>query len=216
MIPAGPAFPGSGSGERLPSAVAMADSNEAPPAREPAAGDTVPPGAMAALLEELAHAPEGNLARGIAPGDVVGGRFEIAREIGRGGFGLVYEARDRELGRFVAVKTVRPRRGVDPAILRAEAEAAAQLHHPNIVTVHDIGGSGGEGWLVLELLRGETLEERLRRGPVSRHEALRVATEVSRGLAHAHRAGAAPPGFRPGGAPAPAIPRRRSLRCRAR
>jgi hypothetical protein len=57
MIPAGPAFPGSGSGERLRSAVAMADSNEGPPAREPAAGDTVPPGAMAALLEELAHAP---------------------------------------------------------------------------------------------------------------------------------------------------------------
>jgi eukaryotic-like serine/threonine-protein kinase len=189
MIPPSPAFPVRGSGERLPSAVTMSQDDHTMPGAEPPAGDTVPPGAMSALLEELAHAPEGSLARGISPGDVVGGRFEILREVGRGGFGLVFEARDRELGRLVAVKTVRPRRGIDPAILRAEAEAAAQLHHPNIVTVHDIGGAGGEGWLVLELLRGETLEERLRRGPLARDEAMRVGTEVARGLAHAHRAG---------------------------
>ncbi len=144
---------------------------------------------MSALLEELAEAPEVRPGAGIRPGQVIGGRFEILREVGRGGFGTVFEARDRELGRLVAVKVVRPRRGVDLSMLRAEAEAAAGLHHPNIVTVHDLGSEGGEGWLVLELLRGETLEERLRRGSLPAPEALRVATEVARGLAHAHHAG---------------------------
>jgi tetratricopeptide (TPR) repeat protein len=144
---------------------------------------------MSALLEELAEAPEVRPGSGIGPGTVIGGRFEVLRELGRGGFGVVFEARDRELGRLVAVKVVRPRRGVDPSMLRAEAEAVAQLHHPNIVTVHDLGSAGGEGWLVLELLRGETLEDRLRRGALPSGEALRVATEIARGLAHAHHSG---------------------------
>jgi tetratricopeptide (TPR) repeat protein len=144
---------------------------------------------MSALLEELARAPDQEVADSLRPGSVVGGRFEILREIGRGGFGLVFEARDRELGRLVAVKTVRPRRGMDAEALREEAEAAARLHHPNIVTVHDAGRSGGEGWIVLELLRGETLDDRLRRGALPLDEALRVGTDVARGLAHAHRAG---------------------------
>jgi tetratricopeptide (TPR) repeat protein len=144
---------------------------------------------MSALLEELARAPDQDVADSLRPGAVVGERFEILREIGRGGFGLVFEARDRELGRHVAVKTVRPRRGMDAGALRDEAEAAAQLHHPNIVTIHDVGRSGGEGWIVLELLRGETLEERLRRGALPLDEALHVATDVARGLSHAHRAG---------------------------
>jgi tetratricopeptide (TPR) repeat protein len=147
------------------------------------------PSSMSALLEELARAPEQEVVDSLQPGAVVGDRFEILREIGRGGFGLVFEARDRELNRHVAVKTVRPRRGMDAAALRDEAEAAAQLHHPNIVTIHDVGRSGGEGWIVLELLRGETLEERMRRGALPLDEALRVATDVARGLSHAHRSG---------------------------
>ena len=157
--------------------------------KPPGARDPGKPGSMSALLEELAEAPEVRPGAGIRPGQVIGGRFEILREVGRGGFGTVFEARDRELGRLVAVKVVRPRRGVDLSMLRAEAEAAAGLHHPNIVTVHDLGSEGGEGWLVLELLRGETLEERVRRGALPAPEALRVATEVARGLAHAHHAG---------------------------
>ena len=144
---------------------------------------------MSALLEELAEAPEVRPGTGIGPGTVIGGRFEILRELGRGGFGVVFEARDRELGRLVAVKVVRPRRGIAPGMLRTEAEAAAALHHPNIVTVHDLGSADGEGWLVLELLRGETLEARLHRGPLPGPESLRVATEIARGLAHAHHAG---------------------------
>ena len=63
---------------------------------------------MSALLEELAEAPEVRPGTGIGPGTVIGGRFEVLRELGRGGFGVVFEARDRELGRLVAVKVVRP------------------------------------------------------------------------------------------------------------
>jgi eukaryotic-like serine/threonine-protein kinase len=155
----------------------------------PAPAVAIAPGAMTALLEQLAQAPDLSPTRKpVRPGDRLG-RYEVLREIGRGGFGVVYEARDHELNRRVALKAVQARRGVDPGMLRAEAEAAAQLQHPNIVTVHDVGAADGEAWLVLELLRGETLEERLRRGPVPREEALRIATEIARGLAHAHRAG---------------------------
>lgn len=178
--------------------MAMADGidGRTPPADGNGDREEPPRGAMAELLAELARAPEDGPS--IAPGDVVGERFEILREVGRGAFGLVFEARDRELGRLVAVKTLRPRRGLDAAALRAEAEAAAQLHHPNIVTVHDLGRSGHEGWLVLELLRGETLEQRLRRGALGRDEAVSIATDVARGLAHAHRSGVLHRDLKPG------------------
>ena len=86
-----------------------------PTGRPPPGGpspDHPKPGSMSALLEELAEAPEVRPGTGIGPGTVIGGRFEVLRELGRGGFGVVFEARDRELGRLVAVKVVRPRRGM--------------------------------------------------------------------------------------------------------
>ncbi len=149
------------------------------------------PGKLTALLEELAHVPEGDIGAGWdrlpAPGAVVG-RFELVRELGRGGFGVVYEARDRELGRSVAFKLVLP--GKDLAAreerLFREAEAAARLAHPNIVTLHDVGRGELGPYLVLELLHGRTLAERLAEGPVPVAEALRIAGEVAKGVAHAH------------------------------
>jgi tetratricopeptide (TPR) repeat protein/predicted Ser/Thr protein kinase len=161
----------------------------------PAPGEPAPVrrGALSALLEDLARAPRPALeeiAPALRPGQTLG-RYEILREIGRGGFGVVYEARDRELGRLVAVKTVRARRH-DPqhaATLKQEAEAAAQLNHPNIVTLHDAGQADGTAFLVMERLRGETLEARLERGSLPAREAVRIAAEVARGLAHAHAAG---------------------------
>ncbi|MCM2334945.1 MAG: serine/threonine protein kinase, partial [Anaeromyxobacteraceae bacterium] len=103
------------------------------------------PGAMTRLLEELVRTQEVPVAEAWlkppAPGDRIG-RFELLREIGHGGFGVVFEARDGELGREVAFKALRPARAIAPGqaeLLRAEAEAAARLNHPAIVTVHDFG-----------------------------------------------------------------------------
>ena len=163
--------------------------------REHSLTDGPAPGAFSALLRELVRSPEeeeGAPAWDAAlwPGAVVG-RFELVREVGRGGFGVVWEARDRVLGRTVAFKALHA--GGSPELredrLLREAEAAARLSQPNIVTLHDLGRSEHGPYLVLELLRGETLARRLERGPLGAREALRVAIEVAKGLAHAHAHG---------------------------
>ncbi|HET6413789.1 MAG TPA: protein kinase, partial [Anaeromyxobacter sp.] len=166
------------------------ESSAAPPGPESAVADR-----LSALLRELVRAPPsgpggGPGAESLRPGLVVG-RFELVREIGRGGFGVVYEARDRELGRTVAFKAVRAGERLDirEERLLLEAEAAARCSHPNIVTLHDVGRSEHGPYLVLELLRGVTLERRLEAGPLPMREALRIAVEVTRGLAHAHAHG---------------------------
>jgi tetratricopeptide (TPR) repeat protein len=151
------------------------------------------PGQVSALLAEIARAPETELASAWAkqpePGDVLG-RFELLRQVGHGGFGVVFEAQDRELRRRVALKLFRPgARAGRKELLAREAEAAAHLHHPNVVTLYDAGRWEGGPYLVFELLRGETLEKRLRRGPLPVREALRIAREVARALAHAHTSG---------------------------
>jgi len=151
------------------------------------------PGALSALLLELARVPEastgGISGPNLAPGATVG-RFELVREIGRGSFGVVFEARDTALGRSVAFKVVRPGRA-DTATdqLRREAEAIASLSHPNLVKLHDAGRSEQGPYLVLELLHGETLQARLKRGRLDTPETLRIATDVARGLSHAHLRG---------------------------
>lgn len=124
-----------------------------------------------------------------APGEVIG-RFELLREVGRGSFGVVYEARDRELLRSVAFKLVRAGRlAVGDEQLRREAEVIARLSHPNLVTIFDVGHSEHGPYLVLEYLRGETLQARLACGRLAPLEAVRLATEIARGLAYAHEHG---------------------------
>ncbi|MFL5261275.1 MAG: serine/threonine-protein kinase, partial [Anaeromyxobacteraceae bacterium] len=168
------------------------------PGADTSAGEreAAPRGSITALLEELARTPLPPGADEVLAlhraGDTVG-RFEIVRELGRGGFGIVYEARDTELGRRVALKAIRP--GDAPAAelrkesLRHEAEAAAQLSHPNIVTLHDLTSCDGVPHLILELLDGETLEERLARGPLAPREAVGIAREAAKALAYAHAKG---------------------------
>jgi eukaryotic-like serine/threonine-protein kinase len=159
-------------------------------------GDSTPrvrPGALTALLREIAADPSrlsDISGGGLYAGSVIG-RFELIRELGRGGFGIVWEARDRELGRRVAFKLVRPgdERNLREERLLREAEAAARLAHPNIVAVFDVGRSDHGPYLVLELLEGITLEARLARGFLPGREALRLACEVSKALAHAHSHG---------------------------
>ena len=86
-------------------------------------------------------------------------RFVIQRRLGAGGMGVVYAARDTELARDIALKVVRPRGDVDAmqARLRREARAMAQLRHPNVVEVFDIGSHDGRLFIAMELVPGETL-----------------------------------------------------------
>jgi len=158
--------------------------NEATPGAEP--------GALTRLLEKLAEMPEGDEAaawtEALRPGEALD-QFEILRELGRGGFGAVYEALDLELGRKVAVKTLRPGRTRNDWAdeqLRREAQAAAGLKHPGVVTLHAAGSCERGPYLVMELLQGETLGEKLSRGPVPVPEATEVALQVARALAHVH------------------------------
>ena len=154
----------------------------------------VRPGALSALLEELVRAPQEERGdrwlEALRPGAVIG-RFELVREVGRGGFGVVFEATDLTLGRSVALKAVALGERADLSEERAlrEAEAAARLTHPNIVTLYDVGRSAHGPYLVLELLHGRSLADRLGQGPMSVREAVRVAVEVARGVAHAHAQG---------------------------
>jgi formylglycine-generating enzyme required for sulfatase activity/dienelactone hydrolase len=152
--------------------------------------EKVPRGEISELLQELARTPDGlgaSWEHWLRPGAVIG-RYELVREIGRGGFGVVWEARDRELGRAVAFKAVRAgeRLAAREERLLQEAEAAARLAHPNIVTLFDVGRCEHGPFLIEELLRGQTLAARLEQGPLPAREALRIAVEIAKGLAHAH------------------------------
>ncbi len=154
--------------------------------------DAPDPGDLSRLLFDLAQVPKADVpdefAAGLRPGATVG-RFIVEREIGRGGFGVVYAALDPELGRTVALKLLKPGSGLatkDGAWLRREAEAVARLNHPGIVTLHDFGRAPAGAFLVFELLKGETLSRRIARGPLPLDEALRIARAVAEALAHAH------------------------------
>jgi WD40 repeat protein len=120
------------------------------------------------------------------------GPYEVIAPIGAGGMGEVYRARDPRLSREVAIKLVTTHGEPSPERLRrfeTEARAAAQLAHPNVVTVHDVGTHEGRPYLVLELLEGETLRETLRGGIPPLRQAVVWALDVSRGLAAAHERG---------------------------
>ncbi|MBK9516381.1 MAG: protein kinase [Anaeromyxobacter sp.] len=163
------------------------------PTTDPPAATGLAPGALSALLVRLAQVPAPDPGAGWGllpePGTAIG-RFELVREIGRGGFGVVYEARDRELPRSVAFKLVRPGLlEVGEAQLQHEADAIAQLSHPNLVTLYDVGRCEFGPYLILELLRGETLDQRLRRGPLPARQAVALATDIARGMGHAHAQG---------------------------
>ncbi len=125
------------------------------------------------------------------PGAVLADRYELGALLGTGGMGRVLAARDRKLQRDVAVKLLSSATP-DPDVLRRferEALAAGSVQHPNVVAVFDAGDEGGQPFLVTELLKGTTLRERLRRGPLPVEEAARIARQIAAGLAAAHEKG---------------------------
>jgi serine/threonine-protein kinase len=121
------------------------------------------------------------------------GDFELLEELGRGGMGVVYKARQRSLDRVVALKMVREAHlatDADRARFRTEAEAAARLEHPNIVAVHEVGTAGGQAYLCMEYVGGPTLAERVRAGgPLPPREAARLVAVTARAVQYAHAQG---------------------------
>jgi eukaryotic-like serine/threonine-protein kinase len=120
------------------------------------------------------------------------GRYEIRSQIGAGGMGEVYRARDTELGRDVAVKVLPTTFSTDTDRLhrfQQEACAAGALNHPNILIVHDIGTTDGSPYVVSELLEGETLRTRISGTPLAQRRAIDYALQIANGLAAAHEKG---------------------------
>jgi Tol biopolymer transport system component len=129
------------------------------------------------------------------------GPYEILSAVGAGGMGEVYKARDTRLERTVAVKVL-PARLSENAGFRQrferEAKTISQLSHPHICTLHDVGNQDGVEYLVMEFLEGETLTERLARGPLPIEQVLRYGIEISDALEKAHRQGIVHRDLKPG------------------
>jgi eukaryotic-like serine/threonine-protein kinase len=120
------------------------------------------------------------------------GPYEITASLGAGGMGEVYQARDRRLGRDVAIKVVAARLTDAPHArerFEREARSIAGLQHPNICTIYDVGHADGRAFIVMELLQGETLQLRLHRGPIDLPAFLDIAIALADGLHAAHAAG---------------------------
>ncbi len=135
-------------------------------------------------------------------GSVLGGRYRLVELLGQGGMATIYRARDSQLERDVAVKVLRPEYGTDPDFLerfRYEAQAAASLSHPGIVSVYDYGTDPVGPFIVMELVDGEDLASLLRRrGPLSPLLAARVTAEAARALSAAHQRGLVHRDVKPG------------------
>ncbi len=121
------------------------------------------------------------------------GGYEVTDWLGQGGMGVVFKAFDETLNRFVAIKLLAPQWSADAAARRRftrEAQAAAAISHPHVVTIHAVGEWRGRPYLVMEYINGSSLQERLREsGPLELKEILRIGSQVAAGLAAAHAQG---------------------------
>ena len=113
------------------------------------------------------------------------GKYEILEELGRGGFAVVYKARDMELDRLVALKVLRPALSDDPdfvARFKQEARAAARLQHPNIVTVYDATQIDGQLIIAMQYVEGRTLRDDLTQGMLPLDRALAILEQIAAAL----------------------------------
>src|ERR1700704_2987398 len=132
---------------------------------------------------------------------VYNGRYELRRHIARGGMAEVYQAHDRLLDRPVALKVLFPELSVDRSFVerfRREAQAAANLSHPNIVSVYDWGEGGRTYFIVMEYVDGQTLAQMIRRGPLDAAQAASIAAYVAGALDFAHSKGVIHRDVKPG------------------
>ena len=120
------------------------------------------------------------------------GHYEILALLGAGGMGEVYRARDTRLARNVAIKVLPADLAGDPdrlARLEREAKLLAALNHPHIATIHSLEEAAGQRFLVLELIKGESLDRRVAKGPLPIEEALAVCRQIAEALEAAHDEG---------------------------
>ena len=126
----------------------------------------------------------------LTEGMIVADRYEIVSKIGTGGMSDVYKAKDHTLGRFVAIKVLKPEFSEDVNFVtkfRTEAQSAAGLEHPNIVNIYDVGSENGMHYIVMEYVEGITLKTYIeKKGQLSFKEAVSIAIQVGRGIEAAH------------------------------
>ena len=129
----------------------------------------------------------------LKPGTVLGDRYEIGDKIGQGGMSYVYRAKDRKLGRVVAIKILKEEFSGDEEFIRKfkhEAQAAAKLSHPNIVGVYDVVDEGELHYIVMELIEGITLKNYIaRKKCLSNKETIGIALQAAEGIGEAHKKG---------------------------
>jgi serine/threonine-protein kinase len=117
------------------------------------------------------------------------GRFDIIRALGSGGMGDIFEARDTDLQRSVAIKVLASKHVEDETMKQRflrEARMASQLNHPNIATIYEIGEAAGNPYIVMEYVEGETLSDRLGNGPLDLKEIVEIGLQTAEALAEAH------------------------------
>ena len=129
----------------------------------------------------------------LAVGTILGGRYELLQLLGQGGMGAVYKASDREVGRLVALKVIRPEMASDPEVLgrfKQELLLSSKVTHRNVIRIYDLGEAQGIRFITMEFLEGETLSQLLKKRPkLEVAEAVDIIEQVASGLAAAHQEG---------------------------